>query len=404
MASGMPGIMDFIKELTFVDRLFKRGASSLDVLKKTLNQAFEPRYQKISMASGQTRFKDKATGQFVKTPASGVAPKTAFEKITGGFGKALAAPFKMIGKGASLAYRPLQALGGGILRMAGVPKSNIKALGSAMGGIGKAAMAGMGMGIALQILMQLLAALNPFKDLMAGLTEIFGVYGNILSEAFVPLMDKLFQVMLSPTAIGLVQALSNAMLHLMDGLLPLVDILAPLVGLVMTAMVMPLQLLAPILNLLLIPLKILAPFFGLITDAIGPLTPLLEGVSNTLMAFSDALVNGILKFVLPAVDKISAFFKRMWNGVVSIANQGIGWLNEKLGLNISPIPQMATGGLVRRPTIALIGERGPERVVPAGGSADTYNQQRAVTIVINGRAGARELAEVRRQAWLDSLL
>lgn len=30
------------------------------------------------------------------------------------------------------------------------------------------------------------------------------------------------------------------------------------------------------------------------------------------------------------------------------------------------IPKMATGGLVRRPTLALIGERGPEYVVPAG--------------------------------------
>ena len=57
-----------------------------------------------------------------------------------------------------------------------------------------------------------------------------------------------------------------------------------------------------------------------------------------------------------------------------------------LGFNIPDIPMLAAGGFVTRPTLALIGEAGPEAVVPLsrmGGSAGGFGGQ-PIVINING--------------------
>ena len=37
------------------------------------------------------------------------------------------------------------------------------------------------------------------------------------------------------------------------------------------------------------------------------------------------------------------------------------------------VPQMATGGIVRKPTLAVVGEEGPEAVVPLGGTGGPFD-------------------------------
>jgi hypothetical protein len=57
---------------------------------------------------------------------------------------------------------------------------------------------------------------------------------------------------------------------------------------------------------------------------------------------------------------------------------------EILGNKISPfsfIPKMAEGGIVTKPTLALIGEAGPEAVVPLGKGGVGMNQ--GITVEIN---------------------
>jgi hypothetical protein len=39
---------------------------------------------------------------------------------------------------------------------------------------------------------------------------------------------------------------------------------------------------------------------------------------------------------------------------------------KEFGLNIPKIPMLAQGGVVNKPTLAMIGEAGPEAVVPLG--------------------------------------
>ena len=60
----------------------------------------------------------------------------------------------------------------------------------------------------------------------------------------------------------------------------------------------------------------------------------------------------------------------------------MGWGGFSVGFpNIPEIPTLAKGGIVNRPTLAMLGEAGPEAVVPlgrGGGAGMTVN------LVING--------------------
>jgi hypothetical protein len=56
-------------------------------------------------------------------------------------------------------------------------------------------------------------------------------------------------------------------------------------------------------------------------------------------------------------------------------------MENSIDLNV---PQMADGGIVSKPTLALIGEAGPEAVVPLPGSAGYARQSHAAHAAMGG--------------------
>jgi len=72
-------------------------------------------------------------------------------------------------------------------------------------------------------------------------------------------------------------------------------------------------------------------------------------------------------------------------------------LNKLPGVNIgkiSAIPALAKGGIVNRPTLAMIGEDGPEAVVPLNKKNNPmYGQGGGVTINITGTFLSEDVAE-----------
>lgn len=94
----------------------------------------------------------------------------------------------------------------------------------------------------------------------------------------------------------------------------------------------------------------------------------------------------------------SAAGHAIWNGIKAGADAVISWIADKIawiagkidwlagklgslkdkgggilrGLSPVPLPHFAEGGIVSRPTIAMIGEGGPEAVVPLGGRAAAH--------------------------------
>jgi hypothetical protein len=115
------------------------------------------------------------------------------------------------------------------------------------------------------------------------------------------------------------------------------------------------------------------------------------------------LVDGVFKFLKTAVgvwvdgvklyfDVVYGIFKTLFNGIASLWNNTIGKLSFKApswvpgiggkGFDVPNIPMLAEGGIVTNgPMLAMIGEKGPEAVVPL----DRYNGGGGnVTIHVNG--------------------
>jgi hypothetical protein len=117
----------------------------------------------------------------------------------------------------------------------------------------------------------------------------------------------------------------------------------------------------------------------------------------------DTVFQGMLKGGKAVFDGLTTYFtaifniyKSLFNGIAKLWNSTVGKLAFNIpswvpviggkGFEVPEIPMLADGGIVTGPTLALIGERGPEAVVPlsgrGGGGMGNY------TININGGLGS----------------
>ena len=108
---------------------------------------------------------------------------------------------------------------------------------------------------------------------------------------------------------------------------------------------------------------------------------LLETISTVLKTSAGVVFEGV-KFVFnKVIDKINDFI----NGL----NSGLGF--SFFGIDIDPpdlpsIPRLARGGIVSQPTTALIGERGPEAVIPLSRDGGNLGQTN-LNITVNAGMG-----------------
>ena len=126
------------------------------------------------------------------------------------------------------------------------------------------------------------------------------------------------------------------------------------------------------------------------------LKPFGEFIGKGISIYFDALkaeFNAIKTVVEAVGNAIKSAFKAAFNFVADIWNNTVGKLNFKIPgwvpgiggkeFGVPEIPKFAAGGIVTSPTVGLIGEAGPEAIIPlsrAGGMGMGNN----VTINVNG--------------------
>jgi hypothetical protein len=170
--------------------------------------------------------------------------------------------------------------------------------------------------------------------------------------------------------------MENAKATIGKALMPVMTTLADFVG----------KTLAPLLEDLGPIIKIVADVFSAI------LAPAISAVGDVLGLLVDLLTGdweGAWDHALSVVDTFADTFRGLINAII----QGYNALDWQLdftvpswvpgiggkGIHVSDvfpdIPYLASGGIVRWPTMAMIGEAGPEAVVPlgrGGGLGNTY--------------------------------
>ncbi|MBO5062906.1 MAG: hypothetical protein J6C08_00125 [Campylobacter sp.] len=94
-----------------------------------------------------------------------------------------------------------------------------------------------------------------------------------------------------------------------------------------------------------------------------------SNIKNIFSSVGSAIATGITGAVKGAVNKVLSFATNTINKFISAINAAIGIINAIPGVNIRKlsklsVPQLAKGGIVDSATLAVIGERGKEAVVP----------------------------------------
>ena len=153
---------------------------------------------------------------------------------------------------------------------------------------------------------------------------------------------------------------------------------------------------------------------GLVKELPTIFKALLDGMTKTGVMIGGYLVEGIRTGISKGIEIVLNVVKSIINGVLGIIERGIQfifdginaiikgaeWTNGPASYPRLPpvnIPKLADGGIVSRPTLALIGEAGPEAVVPL--SRRSGFSTGGVNITVNG---ALDPVAVARQ--IDQLL
>ena len=118
-----------------------------------------------------------------------------------------------------------------------------------------------------------------------------------------------------------------------------------------------------------------------------PFRDIVDSIGKALKA----AFTGTVEALKTAVNAYLGIYKTLFNAIAKAWNNTIGKLSFKIpswvpglggkGFDVPNIPELAKGGIVTGPTLAMIGEAGPEAVVPLDrmGSMATN-----VTINVNG--------------------
>jgi phage-related protein len=231
----------------------------------------------------------------------------------------------------------------------------------------------------LPVFVTLMEALMPvISDLMPVIASLIGDAMGLLVPILVQIIDALMPIVeaLLPVFMDLFEALAPVVLSLLEAFMPLIEMVLPmLVGLI--------EFLTPILTAV-------AGIIGAVLIAsIDKFTTWLAGMSEDLVefgAFFSDLWDGIKTMFGDQINGMIAVFEGFVNFLIGGVNLIVEALNSikfdvpdwvpeiggsTIGFNLPRLSEitlgriaMAEGGLVNGPTNALIGEAGPEVVMP----------------------------------------
>jgi len=119
---------------------------------------------------------------------------------------------------------------------------------------------------------------------------------------------------------------------------------------------------------------------------------IVDTVFDAMLAGGKAVFNGLTTYFTGVFN----IYKDLFNGIAKLWNSTVGKLSFNIpswvpgiggkGFSVPNIPYLAEGGIVTGPTLAMIGERGPEAVIPLSGRNSGMGGN--YTININGGLGS----------------
>lgn len=223
----------------------------------------------------------------------------------------------------------------------------------------------------------LLPAITPlikaFSDLIAALP--LEQIGQLITSLLPPLANVLLKVLDAIPLDAFISFVMDALTPLLDILTPILDAFSPILevlGEIVKAI--PIKEFMELVTGVLKPLLI--PVLQTVVTLLKSLTPILETVFNVL--------GWVMKLLSPILEGIAKVVGFVTSGIGGVIGNVVGGIGNFLS-NVLPF---AEGGIVTKPTLALIGEAGPEAVVPLGKSFGTMGGSSSNTYVTVNVAGS----------------
>ena len=241
-------------------------------------------------------------------------------------------------------------------------------------------------GIFLQLVAQLLPVfVNLFTALLPIITELVPVLASFITDALAVLVPII--LLLAEALVPIIQALLPVFLQLFVALAPvvtaLVNAVLPLVEILLPVFIDIMLLLLPLLvgiaqvigTVLVVAINVFAAAILFIGDVIGRfrdffvetwtgIKTFFGEIINGLIAGFEGFVNGAITGVNRVIDAINALSFTVPDWIPGIGGEEFGFNLSRLARITLPRVALAEGGLVTGPTNALIGEAGPEVVIP----------------------------------------
>ena len=259
-------------------------------------------------------------------------------------------------------------------------------------------------GIFFELAAQLLPVIvDLFDALLPAITDLLPIVADFIADAMevlvpilVDLIDALIPIVeaLLPVFMELFEALAPVVLSLVEALLPLIELLLPMLIWFIEFLTPILVFVAEIIGAVLVfAIGLLVDAITWVTENIGEFSTFFENVWNGIKSFFGDIINGLISgfegFVNGAIrginrviDAINGLSFTIPDWVPVVGGETFGFDLKRLAEISLPRVELAEGGLVTGPTRALIGEAGPEMVIPLdrfesmlgeGGGGSTVN-------------------------------
>jgi phage-related protein len=142
------------------------------------------------------------------------------------------------------------------------------------------------------------------------------------------------------------------------------------------------------------PIGLIVIGVGLLIAGLAIAYTKFEGFRKIVDGVFGAIKWWITNIVIPQFNLMLTVFKTIFNGIASVWNNTIGKFSFTVpswvpgiggkGFAMPDIPMLAAGGIVTGPTLAMIGEAGPEAVIPLDRISQMGGGGTTVNINVNG--------------------
>lgn len=144
--------------------------------------------------------------------------------------------------------------------------------------------------------------------------------------------------------------------------------------------------------------RAVAPFNSIV-DTIKGVPGRIRDLAQSFKNAGGAVISALIDGLKHAGSFVSDIAGKVWDAVKGMLNAAIDKINSALEFKINPpgpgsitinppdIPHLATGGIVTSPTIALVGEAGPEVVIPLSRLNGLGTVTINIPVTVNGFVG-----------------